>query len=92
MPKKIIKVAKKELNNKKLVYSNFCYDFDEALKNSDCVMTDTWISMGEKKSKSKIKLLQKFQVNDMIMKKTKKHKTQYGSLLKPLSFALEKLS
>ena len=35
-------------------------------------MTDTWISMGEKKSKSKIKLLQKFQVNDMIMKKTKK--------------------
>ena len=72
MPKKIIKKAKKELNNKKLVYSNFCYDFDEALKNSDCVMTDTWISMGEKKSKSKIKLLQRFQVNDMIMKKTKK--------------------
>ena len=35
-------------------------------------MTDTWISMGEKKSKSKIKLLQKFQVNDMIMKKAKK--------------------
>ena len=72
MPKKIIKKAKKELNNKKLVYSNFCYNFDEALKNTDCVMTDTWISMGEKKSKSKIKLLQRFQVNDMIMKKTKK--------------------
>ena len=35
-------------------------------------MTATWISMGEKKSKSKIKLLQKFQVNDIIMQKTKK--------------------
>ena len=72
LPKKIMEIAKKNLGNKKFVYSNFCYDFDKALKNSDCVMTDTWISMGEKKSKNKIKLLQKFQVNDMIMKKAKK--------------------
>ena len=72
IPKKIMKMAKKKLDNKKLVNSNFCYDFDKALKHSDCVMTDTWTSMGEKKSKSKIKLLQKFQVNDMIMKKAKK--------------------
>ena len=72
LPKKIMEIAKKNLCNKKLVYSNFCYDFDKALKNSDCVMTDTWISMGEKKSQSKIKSLQKFQVNDMIMKKAKK--------------------
>ena len=72
IPKKIMEMAKKKLGNKKLVYSNFCYDFNKALKNSDCVMTDTWISMGEKKSKSKIKLLQKFQVNDIIMQKTKK--------------------
>ena len=72
IPKKIMKIAKKKLNNKKLVNSNFCYDFDKALRNSDCVMTDTWISMGEKKSQSKIKSLQKFQVNDMIMKKAKK--------------------
>ena len=72
MPKKIIEMAKKKLDNKKLVNSNFCYDFDKALKNSDCVMTDTWISMGEKKSQSKLKLLKKFQVNDIIMKKAKK--------------------
>ena len=72
MPKKIIEIAKKKLGNKKLVYSNFCYNFEDALKNSDCVMTDAWISMGEKKSKSKIKLLKKFQVNDIIMKKAKK--------------------
>ena len=72
IPKKIMEIAKKKLYNKKLVNSNFCYDFDKALKNSDCVMTDTWISMGEKKSQSKIKSLQKFQVNDMIMKKAKK--------------------
>ena len=72
MPKKITEKAKKKIGNKKLLNSSFCYNFDKALKNSDCVMTDTWISMGEKKSKSKIKLLQKFQVNDMIMKKAKK--------------------
>ena len=72
LPKKIMEIAKKNLCNKKLVYSNFCYDFDKALKNSDCVMTDTWISMGEKKSQSKLKMLKKFQVNDTIMKKAKK--------------------
>ena len=72
IPKKIMEIAKKKLYNKKLVNSNFCYDFDKALKNSDCVMTDTWISMGEKKSQSKLKILKKFQVNDIIMKKTKK--------------------
>ena len=72
IPKKIMKMAKKKLDNKKLVNSNFCYDFDKALKNSDCVMTDTWISMGEKKSQSKLKMLKKFQVNDLIMKKAKK--------------------
>ena len=72
MPKKIMEMAKKKLDNKKLVYSNFCYDFDKALKKTDCVMTDTWISMGEKKSQSKLKMLKKFQVNDIIMQKTKK--------------------
>ena len=65
-------MAKKKLDNKKLVNSNFCYDFDKALKNSDCVMTDTWISMGENKSQNKLKMLKKFQVNDIIMKKAKK--------------------
>ena len=73
IPKKIMEIAKKKLYNKKLVNSNFCYDFDKALRNSDCVMTDTWISMGEKNSTNKKQLLKKFQVNDTIMKKAKKH-------------------
>ena len=73
LPKEIEEQAKMKIGNKNLLNSNFCYNFDKALKNSDCVMTDTWISMGEKKSKSKIKLLQKFQVNDMIMNKAKKN-------------------
>ena len=72
MPKKIMEMAKKKLDNKKLVYSNLCYNFDKALKNSDCVMTDTWISMGEKKSQNKLSSLKKFQVNDIIMNKAKK--------------------
>ncbi len=72
IPKQIREKAKKEISNKKLVYSNFCKNFDLALKNSDCVMTDTWISMGEKNSTNKKQLLKKFQVNDTIMKKAKK--------------------
>ena len=72
MPKKIMEMAKKQLYNKKLLYSNFCYDFDKALKNSDCVMTDTWISMGEKKSVTKKKLFKNFQVTEEIFNFTKK--------------------
>ena len=35
-------------------------------------MTDTWVSMGEKKINNKKKLLKKFQVNENIMSKVKK--------------------
>ena len=43
---------------------------DEAVKNSDCVMTDKWISMNDKvNKKTKKKVLKPFQVNKKLMKK-----------------------
>ena len=43
---------------------------DEAVKNSDCVMTDKWISMNDKvNKKSKKKILKPYQVNKKLMSK-----------------------
>ena len=43
---------------------------DEAVKNSDCVMTDKWVSMNDKvNQKTKKKVLKPFQVNKKLMKK-----------------------
>ena len=42
---------------------------DEAVKNSDCVMTDKWVSMNDKvNKKTKKKVLKPFQVNKKLMK------------------------
>ena len=61
------------IKNKNLKYSIFYKDFKEGLKNSDCVMTDAWISMGDKNIKNKKKILKKFQVNREVMKYAKKN-------------------
>ena len=71
--KSLIKNYAKVLNLKKLKFTSFIFNLDKGLKNSDCVMTDVWISMGEKKLNTKKKLLKKFQVNEIIMKKAKKN-------------------
>ena len=43
---------------------------DEAVKNSDCVMNDKWVSMNDKvNKKTKKKVLKPFQVNKKLMKK-----------------------
>ena len=43
---------------------------DEAVKNSDCVMTDKWVSMNDKVNKnSKKKILKPYQVNKKLMNK-----------------------
>ena len=43
---------------------------DEAVKNSDCVMTDKWVSMNDKvNKKAKKKFLKPFQVNKKLMSK-----------------------
>ena len=50
--------------------------FDSALdgcKNTDCIMTDTWFSMGQKVSEKKRRLLKPFQVNKKLMSVSKKN-------------------
>ena len=43
---------------------------DEAVKNSDCVMTDKWVSMNDKvNKKSKKKILKPYQVNKKLISK-----------------------
>jgi len=45
---------------------------EEAVKDSDCVMTDKWVSMNDKvNKKSKKKILKNYQVNKKLMSKTK---------------------
>ena len=64
---KIIKWAKK--NKAKILITT---DPNEAAKQADCVMTDKWISMGDKVNKNKKKkLLKPYQVNKKIMKLAK---------------------
>ena len=49
--------------------------FDSALdgcKNTDCIMTDTWFSMGQKVSERKRRLLKPFQVNNKLLSVAKK--------------------
>ena len=66
--KKIIKWAKQ--NNAKILITK---DSLEAANLADCIMTDKWISMGDKGNKNgKKKLLKPYQVNKKIMKKAKR--------------------
>lgn len=43
----------------------------ECVENSDCVVTDTWLSMGEKNPETRRNLLVNYQVNEALMKKAK---------------------
>tara|TARA_B100002003_G_scaffold159506_1_gene148022 strand:- start:373 stop:1269 length:897 start_codon:yes stop_codon:yes gene_type:complete len=66
------------LKNKSLIKKfqskniSFCSDSIEAIKETDCVMTDVWVSMGEKKSVNKKKIFKNFQVNENLMQHTHK--------------------
>ncbi len=65
--KKMISWAKK--NKANLLITK---DPNEAVKNSDCVMTDKWISMNDKVNKKiKKKNLKNYQVNSKLMKQAK---------------------
>ena len=46
---------------------------EKACNNSDCIMTDTWFSMGQKVSEKKRKLLQPFQVTNKLLSIAKKN-------------------
>ena len=45
---------------------------EDGCRNTDCVMTDTWFSMGQKVSEKKRRLLKPFQVNNKLLSVTKK--------------------
>ena len=66
LPKEILKKNKTEItkyNNKRLFVTNSLID---GIKYADCVMTDAWVSMGEKSTKKKY--FKNYQVNSKLMK------------------------
>ena len=70
MPKEILKKNKSKIikkNIKNLMVTNI---IKEGVKNSDCIMTDAWVSMGEKSTKKKY--FKNYQVNSNVMKYTSK--------------------
>ncbi|MEA2987897.1 MAG: ornithine carbamoyltransferase [Alphaproteobacteria bacterium] len=46
-------------------------DPDEAVKGADCVVTDTWVSMGDKDGARRHNLLKRYQVNARLMARAK---------------------
>ncbi len=50
---------------------NIGRDAATAVKGADCVVTDTWVSMGDKNAQQRHKLLKPYQVNAKLMKKAK---------------------
>ena len=46
-------------------------DPEAAVKNADCVVTDTWVSMGDKDGKLRHNLLKRYQVNAALMARAK---------------------
>ena len=71
-PKALLLKNKSLINKYKSINISFCSDPVEAIKGSDCVMTDVWVSMGEKNSVEKKKIFKNFQVNESLMKHTHK--------------------
>ena len=47
-------------------------DPDKAVKGADCVVTDTWVSMGDEDTTKRHNLLKAYQVNDRLMAKADK--------------------
>jgi ornithine carbamoyltransferase len=46
-------------------------DPEKAVKSADCVITDTWVSMGDKEANRRHNLLKRYQVNGRLMAKAK---------------------
>jgi ornithine carbamoyltransferase len=49
----------------------FGTDPEAAVKGADCVVTDTWVSMGDKNGRRRHNLLKRYQVNARLMSKAK---------------------
>ena len=71
-PKELLLKNRSLINKFKSTNISFCSDPIEAIKGTDCVMTDVWVSMGEKKSVKKKKIFKNFQVNENLMQHTHK--------------------
>ena len=71
-PKALLLKNRSLINKFKSTNISFCSDPIEAIKGTDCVMTDAWVSMGEKKSVKKKKIFKNFQVNENLMQHTHK--------------------
>ena len=72
IPKQIFKKYKKEFQQYKNKNLNHFFDPILGTKNSNCIMTDVWVSMGEPESvwEERINLLRDFQVNADVMSAT----------------------
>ena len=73
VPESILISNHKMIKKMNLRYSKFFTQISKAVKDTNCVMTDVWVSMGEKNSKSKKIILQDFQINDQVMQYAKKN-------------------
>tara|TARA_B100000575_G_C23138202_1_gene661753 strand:+ start:3108 stop:4004 length:897 start_codon:yes stop_codon:yes gene_type:complete len=71
IPKQIFKNYKDEFQIYNNVKLNLYSDPMLGSKNSDCLMTDVWISMGEK-NKNKKKYFKNYTINEKILKNAKK--------------------
>ena len=72
IPKQIMKSKRKEINEFKNNKINFLSNPIIGAKNSDCIMTDVWVSMGEK-NRNKAKYFKGFTVDKKIMNNTNKN-------------------
>ena len=66
MPKEILKKNKSKIIKKNITNLMVTNILKEGVKNSDCIMTDAWVSMGEKSTKKKY--FKNYQVNSNVMK------------------------
>ena len=71
---KIIKIPNELKEKIKIAKNNIqiSHDAKQACKNSDCIITDTWFSMGKKPTEKFIKAFKPYQVNKKIMSIAKK--------------------
>ena len=70
IPKEIFKNYKKEFQQYKNKNLNHFFDLILGTKNSNCIMTDVWVSMGEK-NKNKKKYFKNYTVNKKIISNAK---------------------
>ena len=72
VPKKILESKNNEIKKYKNINLKFLSDPMKGSINSDCIMTDVWLSMGEK-NKNKVKYFKGFTINKNIMINAKKN-------------------